>query len=951
MPIENDWSIDTVNRIIKYVGTGAVYTVNQLYSWLMDVFDNPEYMDDPVPMSARTPTDYQLINQWFIPYSSFKYLKGGAIATADWNAATYAKGIVKVIFVETGYVNAVPSDIGKTVVGGTSGHTGVLLDYDNTHRFWWVRVTNAGQYFQDGETLTIQGGTGSGTIATNGRKTGEWLWTNVYTLGSIRPDGVIYLFYGTYPFNENYFPDGDQIDKWWGTYHIDVLVMVKEAGTLIKNGWVTIFLREYLDTQDYYEIDLSTGGRNAAPLSTSTDISNTTAATTVMGYTNIKIAQVCGRLNVTNETGTFPKWTLVTGGTSGATALVLKHDPDLHYLILGQVIGTFQDGETISGGGVSATVSGTLNISVKTCSEDIGDGAGPKPYDLEINLAGRPLSEFYEYLKYITSRRFFDADKVFFYNASTGAYTDETADAKFSDPADPATLDDVLLPPQQTTTSGDAIYLGGNQKFKAVQFYLTTPGVYSNVTIAWEYWNGSAWATLTVTDETNGFTNTMEKLLEVTFTPPTDWAKTTVNGVEAYWIRAVATLGASPSITTAPKASQIWLTYDTDWFIVQNDGTTLYRTYGYCYKYAQPTYSPVKQCPFGQYLGGRFFGARGVWIENMAAADVKNYQLIDSDGNARYPPNIISITVTACVSGDRVGVFRLTAPGGSINKQRYQIGYSSVDYAFFYNANTGAWTDETADINNPTVDDVYLPPQQATTEGDCIYVGSDYKFNKARFNVSTAGSYSDITIAWEYWNGSSWASLPNLADGTNGFKNSGTNDVTFSIPTDWAKTTIQGKTAYWIRARAVFGASPSITTAPLGAQGWHWFNFSGSGVVGVSTPIASDEPFSSTVRITFADGSEHIYSYASWKGDKFILATGVTLTQDYTVGQYVYVPLLDKAVPTGETSVYNTLVYSADIPVIVRVRQKGYLPFEVTTTVPSVGLTVSAIRTVDTIVT
>jgi len=53
MAIENDWSIDTVNRIIKYVGSGTVYTVNQLYSWLMDVFDNPEYMDDPVPMSAR----------------------------------------------------------------------------------------------------------------------------------------------------------------------------------------------------------------------------------------------------------------------------------------------------------------------------------------------------------------------------------------------------------------------------------------------------------------------------------------------------------------------------------------------------------------------------------------------------------------------------------------------------------------------------------------------------------------------------------------------------------------------------------------------------------------------------------------------------------------------------------------------------------------------------------
>ena len=950
MPIENDWSIDTVNRIIKYVGSGEVYTVNQLYSWLMDVFDNPEYMDDPIPMTARTPTDYQLVNQWFIPYESFKYLKGGAIATADWNANTYKYGIVKLIFEAAGYVNCVPSDIGKTVVGGTSGHTGTLLDYDNVHRYWWVRVNVAGQIFQDGETVTISGGTGQGKIATDGRKTGEWLWSNVYTLGSIRPDSVIYVFYGTYPFNEAYFPDGDRIKSWWATHHIDVLIMVKEAGTLIRNGYVTIFLREYLDTQDYYEIDLSGGGRNAAPLSTSLDISNVTPATTVMGYTDILIAQVCGKMNVSNETGTFPKWTLITGQTSGAKAYVLKHDPDLHYLILGQVIGTFQVGETISGNGISATVASPLDITVRTCNEDIGDGAGAQPYDIEINLSGRPLSEFYEYLKYITSRRFFDFDKVFFFDASTNNYIDETSDAKFSDSTDPNTLNDVLLPPQQTTAEGDAIYFGGYQPFKAIQIYLTTPGSYSDISIVWEYWNGSAWTTLTVTDESNGFKNTLQKIWEVTFTPPTDWAKTTVNGVEAYWVRARAVFGASPSITVAPKASQLWGTYDTDWKIVQNTGTTLYTTYGYCYKYAQPTYPPVKQCPFGQYLGGRFFGARGVWIENMATEDIKNYQLIDSNGVARYPPNIIVVTVTSCVGGDRVGVFRLVTAGGAINKQRYQLGYSRVDYTFFYNANTGVWTDETTDVNNDVVDDVLLPPQQAVTEGDAIYFGSDYKFNTVRINVSTAGVYSDISIAWEYWNGSAWATLT-VTDGTNGFKNSGVNNVTFTPPTDWAKTTVQGKSAYYIRARAVFGASPSITTAPLGAQGWYWFNFAGSGVIGVSTPIASDEPFSSTVRITFPDGTEDVYRYASWKGDRFILETGVTLTKDYSVGQYIYVPIIDATIPLGQTSIYNSLVYSVDIPVIVRVRQKGYLPFEVYTVIPSVGLTVSAIRTVDTIVT
>jgi len=945
LAIQDDWSVDTVNRIIKYVGTGARYSVNELYSWLMDLFDNPEYMDDPVPMSARTPTDYQLINQWYITQESFKYLYGGAISTIGWDADSYDKGIVLIEFDPATYTPASDSDIGTRVSGSTTGEFGTLIDYDNANARWWVRVDKAGTYASAGETVTVPSGAG-GTASSV--KTGEWLWSNLYTLGSITSDALIYIYYGKYNFTQGYYPKGDEIEPFWlnwGTGHIDVLIPIKEAGSLIKNGYVTVFLRNYRETQDWFEIDLSGGGRNAVPLSNSTDISNQTTASTVRDYTDIKIAQVCGKLNVTGETGTFQAWETVTGQTSGATAIVLEYDPDRHYLILGQVEGTFQDGETIVGdtSGASATVSGTLDTSVTKIYKDLRNGAGKRPYDIAINCAGRTLAEVYEYLKYITSKPYYNVDYAFFYNANTGEYTDLSEAINESD-----TKDDVLLPPQQTTTEGDAIYIGSPDKFNKVVFYITTPGTYSDITIVWEYWNGSTWATLSVTDNTNGFTASGIK--EVTFTPPSDWATTDVNGVTAYWIRARATFGASPSITTAPKGTQAWLDYGDRWYIIQNDGTTLYKTYGEVFKYAQTDYSPVKQCPFGQYLGGTFFGARGVWIENMDPSDIKNYQLIDSEGVTQKPPNIVTVKVTSCVEGDRVGVFRLTEAGGEIDKKRYQIAFTSVDYAFFYRADTGEYIDETTDINNDVVDDVYLPPQQTTTEGDAIYIGSDYKFSKIRFNVSTAGSYSDITIVWEYWNGSSWVELT-VTDNTNGFTVSGTNEVSFTPPSDWAKTTVNGVSAYWIRARATFGASPSITTAPLGARAWLWFNYAGSNVVGVSPSIYSDEPESSTVRIVFPDGTEHIYEYESWTGDKFILKSGVTLSQDYTEGQYVYVPIIDKTVPSGQTEVYNTLVYSQDIPVIVRVRQKGYLPFEVETTITSVGLTVSAIRSVDYVVT
>ena len=46
----------------------------------------------------------------------------------------------------------------------------------------------------------------------------------------------------------------------------------------------------------------------------------------------------------------------------------------------------------------------------------------------------------------------------------------------------------------------------------------------------------------------------------------------------------------------------------------------------------------------------------------------------------------------------------------------------------------------------------------------------------------------------------------------------------------------------------------------------------------------------------------------------------------------------------------TTLVYSADIPVLIRVRRYGILPFEVESAITSMGLSVAAIRTVDSIV-
>ena len=85
-------------------------------------------------------------------------------------------------------------------------------------------------------------------------------------------------------------------------------------------------------------------------------------------------------------------------------------------------------------------------------------------------------------------------------------------------------------------------------------------------------------------------------------------------------------------------------------------------------RYAPDTvFTPVKPAPFGTFAGGKFFGSRGVWVYNMANADIQAFQLIDSNGTTQTPPNFQNITITNLVSGDRVMVAR-TSSGTTVDK-------------------------------------------------------------------------------------------------------------------------------------------------------------------------------------------------------------------------------------------------------------------------------------------
>lgn len=124
--------------------------------------------------------------------------------------------------------------------------------------------------------------------------------------------------------------------------------------------------------------------------------------------------------------------------------------------------------------------------------------------------------------------------KVLQVDISTGpTFVDETTDANDVGNAD-------WLPFPVAEAIGDYLALGFERRFSQVIFdYLHGTAGIGGV-VVWEYWNGAAWTALAgVSDETTGFTAAAADGRELTFTVPTNWATTSLNGsAQLYFIRA-----------------------------------------------------------------------------------------------------------------------------------------------------------------------------------------------------------------------------------------------------------------------------------------------------------------------------------------------------------------------------------------------------------------------------
>lgn len=222
-----------------------------------------------------------------------------------------------------------------------------------------------------------------------------------------------------------------------------------------------------------------------------------------------------------------------------------------------------------------------INVSIRLTWVDINDAALPKIHDiiknstkqnLRFTLGDRivivkgllftewnPAISPEEYIGQELSPETDNPDFILAYKmgyayADDGAsFTDETTAANNT------TENDMTLLPAAPVID-DAYYFGrADEKFSTLQLNIGTAGVETTDpwTILWEYWSGGAWATcMDIVDGTTNFT-AAAGWHDVTHTVQAGWAKTTVNSVEAYWIRA--RLSAFTDITTQPKGTQCWV--------------------------------------------------------------------------------------------------------------------------------------------------------------------------------------------------------------------------------------------------------------------------------------------------------------------------------------------------------------------------------------------------------
>jgi len=144
--------------------------------------------------------------------------------------------------------------------------------------------------------------------------------------------------------------------------------------------------------------------------------------------------------------------------------------------------------------------------------------------------------------------------------------------------------------------------------------------------------------------------------------------------------------------------------------------------------------------------------------------------------------------------------------------------YGTITQVWQADDSAGTFVDETTDANSTSnADWTVFPGTEAT--GDYVAIGHTEKFTKVIFDYANGTAGVGGAVTWEYWDGSAWAALTGVTDGTAGFTTAAADNLslTFTEPTDWKSRQLNaGRGLYYIRAKI----TTVYTTNPVLDQGF-----------------------------------------------------------------------------------------------------------------------------------
>lgn len=429
------WFDNNRSKFLEWIGgTNDSYTMNELYSAMQTLQDETTTIDDGTCFSAETPVEYTIgkIDQgdndpWYIQFDLMEHITGGALKTSGWTRVTDTNTGIICVPVDPGGA-IVAADAGYDISGGTDGN-GTLVEFIDTGGTWdYCIIRPDSDAVGDDFTTVDQTLTCNAHAATQwdtaASTTGEQIWANIYSIGTIEDTVHLYVYQGqalTTDVRARVYSWNSATLDWYGNGHIDICVALKDieqaTWAVIDSGYVAVYGRKGGDLFASFEVanSITSGGRNPVPLQTAVDLDQS------HGIRKIST----GAWSVSYTDGE-----IITGGTSNGRGIVdldnSTVDTELVYFpiataAVGGALTPLQNTETITGTDSGATSTSSSAPAVDGAADstwytnsgnpptivfsfataDIDNDSTDEYYGATIDCNQNPLTEVYQWAKWV----------------------------------------------------------------------------------------------------------------------------------------------------------------------------------------------------------------------------------------------------------------------------------------------------------------------------------------------------------------------------------------------------------------------------------------------------------------------------------------------------------------------------------------------------------------------